>query len=57
MVDPWGRVVATAADGDALLVADLEPTVVKDARRSMPALDRRRPDVYSWPVSEVGVDG
>ena len=42
IVDPWGEVLATASAVETVLVADIDPCVVADARRSFPALDDRR---------------
>jgi predicted amidohydrolase len=46
IVDPWGIVIANAGDGDGVCVADLDPARVAAARRSLPVLQHRRPDVY-----------
>ena len=44
IVDPMGEVLASAAGGEAVLVADVDPAVVDDVRTSLPFLaDRRRP--------------
>jgi predicted amidohydrolase len=42
IVDPWGEVLATASAVETVLIADIDPCVVADARRSFPALDDRR---------------
>ena len=43
VVDPMGEVLASAAGGEAVLVVDVEPAVVKDVRTRLPFLqDRRR---------------
>jgi predicted amidohydrolase len=43
IVDPWGEAVAAAAGQETLLVADVDPGVVRQARESFPVLrDRRR---------------
>jgi predicted amidohydrolase len=46
IVDPWGVVIANASDGDGICVADLEPARVDAARRQLPVLQHRRPEVY-----------
>jgi predicted amidohydrolase len=46
IIDPWGIVVANAGDGDGICLAELDPTRVAHARRSLPVLANRRPDVY-----------
>jgi predicted amidohydrolase len=42
IVDPWGEAVAAAAARETLLLADLDPAVVAEARRSFPVLKDRR---------------
>jgi predicted amidohydrolase len=44
VVDPWGRVVAEAADGEAILRATIDLDLVAAARRQIPALANVRPD-------------
>lgn len=43
IVDPWGEVLAGAAGRPTLLVGDLDPAVVRDARERFPVLRDRRP--------------
>lgn len=46
VVDPWGEVPAAAGDGPAILLADVDPACVREARTRFPVLrDRRRGDV------------
>jgi N-carbamoylputrescine amidase len=46
-VDPYGRVLARAPEDDvALLLVDLDLSLVEEARRDMPFLRDRRPDTY-----------
>jgi beta-ureidopropionase len=46
-VDPYGRVLARASENDvALLLVDLDLSLVEEARRDMPFLRDRRPDTY-----------
>jgi len=42
VVDPWGLVVAQAADEEGLLVVELDLTAVERARERLPALRHRR---------------
>jgi nitrilase len=42
IIDPWGRVVASAATGEAVLVAELEPRVLSSARAALPVEAHRR---------------
>ena len=46
IIDPWGVVIANASDGDGICVADIEPARVDAARRQLPVLQHRRPEVY-----------
>jgi nitrilase len=46
IVDPWGVVLAQAADGEGIAVADLDFARMADIRRRLPALRHRREDVY-----------
>lgn len=43
IVDPWGLVLATAPDTEAVIVADLDLGQLEDIRRRLPALIHRRP--------------
>jgi predicted amidohydrolase len=47
IVDPWGLVLASAPDTDAVIVADLDFENLHDIRRRLPVLSHRRPDVYA----------
>lgn len=49
IVDPWGTVVATAADGVGVASAVIEPSRVDVVRRQAPSLANRRPEAYRWP--------
>ena len=43
IIDPWGEILAAAAGGETMLLADLKPGAVQDARDRFPVLkDRRR---------------
>ncbi len=54
IVDPWGVVLATAADGECFVAADLDLAAQDRVRESLPALANRRPEAYVWPQpSEV----
>ena len=49
IVDPWGTVLATAADGVGVANAVLQPSRVEAVRRQVPSLANRRPEAYQWP--------
>lgn len=47
VTDPFGRVIARAADGaDDLLIVAIDPTEIDKARRVIPHLRDRRPELY-----------
>jgi predicted amidohydrolase len=48
IVDPWGLVLAGAPDVETAIVADLDFSVLRDVRRRLPSLARRRPEAYRW---------
>jgi predicted amidohydrolase len=55
IVDPWGLVLARAADGEGHIVADLDLEAQARIRSELPALANRRPSAYRWPAAaEVG---
>jgi predicted amidohydrolase len=49
IVDPWGEVLATVADGEGFAVADLDLGAQDRVRESLPSLSNRRPAAYVWP--------
>ncbi|MBM3678325.1 MAG: carbon-nitrogen hydrolase family protein [Actinobacteria bacterium] len=53
IVDPWGTVIAQAADEDCAIVATVERSRLEAVRASIPALRQRRPDVYGSPAPAV----
>jgi predicted amidohydrolase len=42
IIDPWGLVLATAADGEGIAVAELDFETLERTRRQLPALQHRR---------------
>lgn len=51
IVDPWGVQLAIAPDGEAVITADLDFTLLNDMRKRLPALTHRRPaEIYSRPA-------
>ena len=50
IVDPWGTVLATAADGDTVITATIDRARVRDVRRQVPSLANRMAECYAWPV-------
>jgi predicted amidohydrolase len=49
IVDPWGVVLATAADEECFVAADLDLGAQQRVRESLPSLANRRPRAYAWP--------
>jgi predicted amidohydrolase len=46
IVDPWGTVIAQAADGVGMTMAELDLDRVRQTRECLPVLANRRTDVY-----------
>jgi predicted amidohydrolase len=42
IIDPWGRVLATEAEGNCVVTADLDPELPERLRGEFPALANRR---------------
>ena len=55
IVDPWGTVVATAADGVGIVNATVEPARVEAVRRQIPSLANRQPGAYKWPEESASL--
>jgi deaminated glutathione amidase len=49
IVDPWGVVLAQAADTECFVSADLDFAIQDDVRDRLPSLRHRRPEAYHWP--------
>ena len=45
VIDPWGEVVAELAEGDGIVLAEVDPDRVASVRRQLPSLQHR---VSSW---------
>ncbi len=41
VIDPWGRVLGDLAEGPGVVIAELDPAVIQQVRRQLPALDHR----------------
>ena len=46
VVDPWGEILAEGGEGEELITVELDPLKVQEARRKIPIVQDRRPDVY-----------
>ncbi|MDQ4048747.1 MAG: carbon-nitrogen hydrolase family protein [Actinomycetota bacterium] len=49
IVDPWGEVLARAADEECFVVADLDLSRQDEVRETLPSLANRVPSAYKWP--------
>ena len=49
VVDPWGTILAELADGDGVVVADLDLADQVRIRGVLPSVANRRPSTYHWP--------
>ena len=46
LVSPWGETLCGGAENETILVSDVDPAEVRDARKKFPALRDRRPEAY-----------
>jgi deaminated glutathione amidase len=53
IVDPWGIVLAQAADCEGHIVADLDVDRQEEIRRTLPSLANRRSQAYRWPEAAI----
>jgi nitrilase len=42
LIDPWGAVVAELADGEGVIVGEIDGARIAQVRRDLPALSHRR---------------
>jgi deaminated glutathione amidase len=49
IVDPWGDVLARAADEECFVAADLDLARQDEVRATLPSLANRAPAAYRWP--------
>ena len=49
IVDPWGRILATAPEGESFIAAELDLSNQEQVRELLPSLANRRPEAYLWP--------
>ena len=48
IIDPWGVVLAGAADDEGVITAELDFEALRSIRARLPTLPRRVPAVYDW---------
>ncbi|HEX7301237.1 MAG TPA: carbon-nitrogen hydrolase family protein [Solirubrobacteraceae bacterium] len=53
IVDPWGLVLAQAADAETVITADLDLDAQAAIRTQLPSLANRRPAAYRWPEDAI----
>jgi predicted amidohydrolase len=46
VISPWGEVLAEGGVEEAVLIADVDASVVRSTRAKFPALEDRRPEAY-----------
>lgn len=46
VIDPWGKVLVEAEEGEEILYTELDPQALTDVRESIPVSKQRRFDVY-----------
>jgi predicted amidohydrolase len=51
IVDPWGVVLATAPDEDAVVSAEINRGAIDRVRKAVPSLANRQPAAYRWPAT------
>jgi predicted amidohydrolase len=57
IVDPWGVVLAGAADNEGVIAAELDFEALRRVRTQLPTLSRRVPAAYNWSVGETAGAG
>jgi deaminated glutathione amidase len=50
IVDPWGLVIAQAADEETVISAELDRAHLQDIRAKLPSLANRQANAYRWPT-------
>ena len=50
VMDPWGEIVATAKEEEAVITADIDLGKIAEVRKKLPVLNGLRSDLYtqSW---------
>ncbi|XP_055524472.1 omega-amidase NIT2 [Wyeomyia smithii] len=52
LVDPWAKIVASAAEGEEIVLADVELKTVDEVRAQIPIYSQRRTDLYNTMLQE-----
>lgn len=46
VVDPWGKIIVEAGEGEEIIYAELDSNTLTDTRKRMPLLEQRNPSIY-----------
>ncbi|MDR2209499.1 MAG: carbon-nitrogen hydrolase family protein [Azoarcus sp.] len=46
IVDPWGDILSCRPEGAGIVMGEIDPSLLSVVRRSLPALDHRRPELF-----------
>ncbi len=41
LIDPWGEIKAEQADGESVVIGDIDPNLISSVRQNLPALSHR----------------
>jgi omega-amidase len=47
IIDPFGNIIAEAGETEEIITAQLDPAILLEARKQLPLLDSRRPELYA----------
>ena len=47
IIDPWGTVIARASETEGVTIANIDASLIKEARESIPCLLHRKPNLYT----------
>jgi nitrilase len=47
IIDPWGTIMADSGHQEQVIVASLRRDIITSCRSKLPALNNRRPEIYS----------
>ena len=47
VVDPWGTVVASVDEGEEIVLADIDLSLIEQTRTNIPTSMQKRPDIYT----------
>ncbi len=50
VVDPWGTITSCKADGEGIILSEVDMDRIDSIRSSVPCLTNRKPEVYGWNI-------